>query len=942
MAYIVTTSQELSEAAAASFTPSAVPEHVTDDLIICCVTQDGGATTIATASTGWNAIGTQAASGGSRQVWFYKVATSSSEAAPVFTGANDDWIAQFVIVRDVDTTTPIHDSLRINWASVETLDINGLTTTNNDCFLLYSCGSDNITEMMLDPNAAINLNRAANIGCASVVSYVQQFTAGAVPTVNMLHEVTNEGGNAWIIAINNKSGGNRDIAVKSAIAVQRYMGSLGGVAADYVTAATSITGLTTIDGNTVSSTIPTLADSGVSSVIPWGNITTFTCAAAGPNIWQGGNIAMPAAIDLESNAFAFYYGFGTRATNRVGPKGVIVVFADSSNNWAAFTLRTYAQLATNAFYSFVLQPPAMTPLDSGGTIDYSDITTVGFYVQRPLGTTGTVFSMANLAELPTCQIVGGSAARPFVATDLDAILNANRFYQIAQTQGSGQAVAKQPLKLGNGTDATFARLTANSIEMARPRFTYAVEDSISNIEIHASASDTYDLSGCILATAQENDFTINSASSASATYNFSGLVLRGWNVTNNASVTIGGASIFSSPSITLNGGTLDACAISSSGPVTTSNPANITDCDFTSGGTGHAITITATGTFAFEGNTFTGYGADATTDAAIYNNSGGAVTLTVPTGGQVPTVLNGAGASTTISTPAAGYTLELPNIIDGSRYQIYNVTAATELDNALVSGGAGISHLYTESVDFTVGDIGRYRVTYQSGTTAKQPIEGEFTFTGGTTTNSLPITQTDDDVYNTYALNGSTITKFEADYVDDEVDLILASDFLGSEVYAWWVYNLTTSQGIADFFGGITAVDTGNIRINNAIVNIFLDNDTTANRKQTDATRIFRADGAYPVKDPTTGGGGVQVNWLQPVYTISTGSAATVAIVQAGLTAQGLTTGRAETLDDIAPIKAKTDSLTFTVAGQVDANTKAMNDAAVLGNGTAANLWRGE
>lgn len=44
---------------------------------------------------------------------------------------------------------------------------------------------------------------------------------------------------------------------------------------------------------------------------------------------------------------------------------------------------------------------------------------------------------------------------------------------------------------------------------------------------------------------------------------------------------------------------------------------------------------------------------------------------------------------------------------------------------------------------------------------------------------------------------------------------------------------------------------------------------------------------------------------------------------------------------DVTAVKAKTDSLTFTVAGSVDANAKRMNDAAVLGNGTSGNLWRG-
>jgi hypothetical protein len=44
---------------------------------------------------------------------------------------------------------------------------------------------------------------------------------------------------------------------------------------------------------------------------------------------------------------------------------------------------------------------------------------------------------------------------------------------------------------------------------------------------------------------------------------------------------------------------------------------------------------------------------------------------------------------------------------------------------------------------------------------------------------------------------------------------------------------------------------------------------------------------------------------------------------------------------DVDAIKAKTDSLTFTVAGQVDANAKSMNDAEVQGDGTSGDKWRG-
>lgn len=42
---------------------------------------------------------------------------------------------------------------------------------------------------------------------------------------------------------------------------------------------------------------------------------------------------------------------------------------------------------------------------------------------------------------------------------------------------------------------------------------------------------------------------------------------------------------------------------------------------------------------------------------------------------------------------------------------------------------------------------------------------------------------------------------------------------------------------------------------------------------------------------------------------------------------------------EVAAIKAKTDSLTFTVAGQVDSNVQYVNDVQVNGVGTAGNPW---
>ena len=86
-------------------------------------------------------------------------------------------------------------------------------------------------------------------------------------------------------------------------------------------------------------------------------------------------------------------------------------------------------------------------------------------------------------------------------------------------------------------------------------------------------------------------------------------------------------------------------------------------------------------------------------------------------------------------------------------------------------------------------------------------------------------------------VDGSTVTKFVADYPNNQVDIQVAQDFSMAEFYNWWSYNLTTEQGIREFFGGITAIDQANLRINHTVVNLFLDNMTSTNLVQTDNRR---------------------------------------------------------------------------------------------------------
>ena len=140
--------------------------------------------------------------------------------------------------------------------------------------------------------------------------------------------------------------------------------------------------------------------------------------------------------------------------------------------------------------------------------------------------------------------------------------------------------------------------------------------------------------------------------------------------------------------------------------ITANNIGNISGCTFTSGGTGHAIEITTAGTYSFSGNLFTDYGANGTANAAIHNNSGGAVTINISGGGSTPTVLNGAGASTAINNSVA---LTLTGLISGS--DIVIVDAGTSTERVNVDSNIGTSYMFSYSITGNV-DILVYKRGY--------------------------------------------------------------------------------------------------------------------------------------------------------------------------------------------------------------------------------------
>lgn len=188
--------------------------------------------------------------------------------------------------------------------------------------------------------------------------------------------------------------------------------------------------------------------------------------------------------------------------------------------------------------------------------------------------------------------------------------------------------------------------------------------------------------------------------------------------------------------VSLVGATLDQVEVSGStvgdnnAAVLTNDLGDITNCDFIFSD-GHAIEIDTVGTYTLNGNTFTGYGSDGTSDAAIFNDSGGLVTINV-TNGLSPTVRNGSGSSTVINN---NVTVTFTGMKDLTEVRVYDAGDGSEI--------AGIENATAGSPDdrsFAWSDAASNVVDYVIHSVLYETIRVEG-FTIPATDSTIPIQQ---------------------------------------------------------------------------------------------------------------------------------------------------------------------------------------------------------
>jgi hypothetical protein len=235
------------------------------------------------------------------------------------------------------------------------------------------------------------------------------------------------------------------------------------------------------------------------------------------------------------------------------------------------------------------------------------------------------------------------------------------------------------------------------------------------------------------------------------------------------------------------------------------------------------------------------------------------------------------------------------------------------------------STTYSEGNEFLAGETVTLRFTEMNGaTTFKRGTGSAITSSTGF---SIVAALETDSVYASNALDGESYeATFSPNFTTNYIVLDANTDFSGKSAYAYFCYTLTSSNGMYSFWGGVTAVDAGNYRIESSVLNLYFD-ESAGFIKQTDDVRIYRADGTRPAIDPTTGGSGIEINWRVPVSVVSTGGSALTPTESAYLLALPSASSTA------------TAVLSAATSAPIAANIEQINAQTVSGTGTALDPW---
>lgn len=760
MAYVDDFLTQSSTTGAAAYALT-LPPHVADDIIVVCVSADGGGTLTAT----WGGNSTGAAQVGATQVSttvlcaavFYAKATGTAATCQINMGTADAIHVHMLVLKDVDTTTFFDIGNAAVAATASEVTTASVTTTTADCLVLHylamnqnTAGTPTMAHSRPGPTATMHFLDSSDNGgttvttqAAGAIGWYIQRTAAATPTPQWDLSIT-EIHAKFVMAFRNKSGGR----------IPAYVDDSANLG-EQLMSGTWWASATTRNNQNFKATPLTYANIGPNGA---GQATSFDAGAvatdAGLNPYSSAINSTPTTTT--TNAAGFELGFPTTAKDMT-TGWIVGAFKTSTSKMANFnqgSIRqgggylTIGQGATN-YRSYRIM--ARDNLDGNGT-DFSIFSVqanqtqsrYGYSASAPTITaidkilignkghnaTGAFYYM-DFHLIKEVILAGGDSNFP---VDTRGMFDIGRFCRLPLFKkiGTSELTAYVPIQVGGG-DAINFQVDAAALQFPRisdtneQELNYHGADNAIGISYAGKTGDVIKHTNSVITSPSPYFWEINSAATSAATWDFQGLVIVRASVTLRNVMTFTLMAFSSCPTIDASGCTLTYSSIKKVGAgndtlttnastnidnctidvslVTSGNrwcsvadPTIFSSCAFTGGG-GHAIRISsaAGSPFTLSGNTFTSFGVDGSNGAAIYNDSGAAIVINITGGVAAPTVRNGAGASTTINVNS---TITLTGLVNGSEVRVYD--SGTNAVIAGIDSVVGNQFAFSDAVANTV------------------------------------------------------------------------------------------------------------------------------------------------------------------------------------------------------------------------------------------------
>lgn len=737
-----------------------MPSHETGDLLLAFANYDAGNVTLATATAGWTRLFTLNNGTLHSAACFYKIAASAAEPDIVIThgSTNDTMSACSISIRDVDATrwvngTPNTGNYTVTTQASSTRALMSTISTLRDNTLVLYFLSTTATApgVHFVENSVHELSVVDGVAEGLGLGWSFQRTQGTSPADIYFAANTADVGIKATIQIPPPSTGATVIPAYCVSDSSVYLNPNGGTAAwDGSTqmAATADTSFgTTIGGRgTNDATVAAAADIGINSFHAFMGLTN----AATATTMSGAEVVIAASrYNVGNNNILCHFRHPTPANNQrlsglANNRGVWMGMRSGPTNATNYKVWQVhgvdVPLVAGYVQPIIINAANTDQIAAAGTVDNTDVRRYGFWT----GGAGTLTQQScfgPLWSMNTFVLSGGTSTEPIGIPEIVSTAATAKERLSSILQGANQMLCYQAIQFGNGgTNPVYLDLESTAVEfpstrnVAKKLVNYnGIANSV-GFTYYGATGDTIIHRDSVVVSQSPYHWRIHPSATSGATWDFSGLSLIGaGDVVLRAVTTFTGMVFSNCDLVTQNSSTVTSCEFVDS-LVLSNAPNLITNCTFTSSGTGHAIEINTPGTYSFSGNIFTGYGSTGTTNAAIYNNSGGTVTLNIVGGGNLPTYRNGTSATTTVT---ASYSIELTSLQANSEIRVYLGTDPATATEIAGIENSSTSFLFTHSYPGQQGYIQIINFDYQ-------PFRLPITFTN--VDREIPISQVVDRV----------------------------------------------------------------------------------------------------------------------------------------------------------------------------------------------------